>query len=134
MSQVEYATMSKVTKIHQGKQTIRRHFIGEWLEAKHMSVADLLAALNDPERDMSFPEVDKTQVYRWMRGQMPQAHMQARIAAALGFDGEPEKLMQDPTMDWLATFFRDKTDEQKEKAIQMLKLMFDNMPKDGTNG
>lgn len=125
--------MAKVTKIHQGKQTVRRHFIGEWLELKNMSVTDLVSALNDPDRDMSYPEIDKTQVYRWMKGQMPQAPMQARIAAVLGFEGEPERLLQDPTMDWLSTFFRDKTEEQKQKAIDMLKLLFDDR-KTGTEG
>ena len=103
------------------------------MEAKNLSVMDLVALLNDPDRDMALQEVDKTQVYRWLRGQMPQAPMQARIAAALGFEGETERLLIDPTMDWLTDFFRDKTEEQKEKAIQMLKLMFDTQ-KDGTNG
>lgn len=98
-----------------------------------MTPVDLVDALNDPDRSMDLTEVDKSQVYRWLKGQMPQAAMQNRIAAALGFEGEPEKLLQDPTMDWLADFFRDKTEEQKEKAIQMLKLLFDNN-KTGTNG
>lgn len=98
-----------------------------------MTPVDLIEALNDPERSMDFTEVDKSQVYRWLKGQMPQAAMQLRIAAALGFEGEPDKLLQDPTMDWLAEFFRDKTEEQKEKAIQMLKLMFEQT-KTGTGG
>ncbi|ULJ73630.1 XRE family transcriptional regulator [Rhizobium gallicum] len=130
---VEFATMAKVSKIHQGKQPVRRHFLAEWLEAKSMTPVDLIEALNDPERSMDFTEVDKSQVYRWLKGQMPQAAMQLRIAAALGFEGEPDKLLQDPTMDWLAEFFRDKTEEQKEKAIQMLKLMFEQT-KTGTGG
>lgn len=130
---VEFATMAKVTKIHQGKQPVRRHFINEWLEAKQMTPVDLIEALNNPDRPMEYGEVDKSQVYRWLKGQMPQAAMQARVAAALGFEGEPDKLLQDPTMDWLSNFFRDKTEEQKEKAIQMLKLLFDTT-KTGTDG
>lgn len=125
--------MSKVAKIHQGKQPVRRHYLVEWMEAKNMTAPDLLAVLNDPERSMDLPEIDKSQVYRWMKGQMPQASAQIRIAGALGFEDDPEKLFQDPTMDWLAAFFRDKTEEQKEKAIQMLKLWFSE-DKTGTDG
>jgi hypothetical protein len=131
---VEFATMPNISKIHQNKQPIRRHYIVEWLEAKGMTPVDLISALNDPERSMDLPEVDKSQVYRWLKGQMPQAAMQYRVAAALGFEGEPEKLLQDPALDWLNGFFKDKTEEQKEKAIQVLKLMFESAGKDGTNG
>ena len=130
---VKSVTMAKVTKIHQGKQTIRRHFIGEWLETKGMAVSDLVAALNDPDRDSSLPEIDKTQVYRWLKGQMPGASTQARLAAIFGFEGEPGRLLQDPTIDWLSEFFRDKTEEQKQKAIDILKLLFDDK-RTGTGG
>ncbi|MGQ3080656.1 MULTISPECIES: helix-turn-helix domain-containing protein [Rhizobium/Agrobacterium group] len=130
---VKSATMAKVTKIHQGKQPVRRHYLAEWLEAKQMTPVDLLEQLNDPERSMGLTEVDKSQVYRWLKGQMPQAPMQLRIAGALGFEDDPGKLLEDPTMDWLSEFFRDKTEEQKEKAIQMLKLMFADI-KTGTDG
>lgn len=98
-----------------------------------MTPVDLLAALNDPDRSMSLTEVDKSQVYRWLKGQMPQPAMQSRIAGILGFEDEPERLLQDPTMDWLSEFFRDKTEEQKEKAIQMLKLWFSEN-RTGTDG
>lgn len=130
---VEFATMGKITNIHQGKQPVRRHFIAEWLEAKNMTPMDLLDALNDPERSMDLGEVDKSQVYRWLKGQMPQAPMQRRIAGAFGFEDQPDKLLQDPTIDWLSSFFEDKTESQKEKAIQMLKLMFPE-GKTGTDG
>lgn len=130
---VKSATMAKVTKIHQGKQPIRRHYLAEWLEAKQMTPTDLLDILNDPDRSMGLTEVDKSQVYRWIKGQMPQPAMQMRIAGALGFENEPDKLLQDPTMDWLSDFFRDKTEEQKEKAVQMLKLLFADI-KTGTDG
>lgn len=130
---VKSATMAKVTKIHQGKQPVRRHYLAEWLEAKQMTPTDLLDVLNDPDRSMGLTEVDKSQVYRWIKGQMPQPAMQMRIAGALGFENEPDKLLQDPTMDWLSDFFRDKTEEQKEKAVQMLKLLFADI-KTGTDG
>ena len=130
---VKSVTMAKVTKIHQGKQTVRRHYIGEWLELKNMAVSDLVAALNDPDRDSSLPEIDKTQVYRWLKGQMPGAATQARLAAIFGFEGEPERLLQDPSIDWISHFFKDKTEEQKQKAIDMLKILFSDS-RTGTDG
>jgi hypothetical protein len=130
---VKFTTMAKISKIHQDKQPIRRHYLAEWLNAKGMSPVDLLAALNDPERSMTLAEVDKSQVYRWIKGQMPNPKMQSRIAGVLGFEDEPERLLQDPSMDWFSEFFRDKTEEQKQKAIQILKLWFEEN-KTGTEG
>lgn len=127
---VDNATMAKISKIHQGKQPVRRHYIAEWLDAKGMTPVDLLNTLNDPERSMDLTEVDKSQVYRWLKGQLPHPSMQGRISGALGFADEPEKILQDPTIDWLYQFFRDKTDEQKEAAITVLKLFFSQMPDD----
>ena len=125
--------MATVSKIHGNKRPIRRHYLAEWLEARGLKAMDLVELLNDPERSSEYSEIDKTQVYRWLRGQMPQPAMQLRIAAALGFEDDPDKLLQDPTLDWLSDFFRDKTEEQKDKAIQMLKLMFSE-DKTGTTG
>lgn len=130
---IDSATMATVSKIHGNKRPIRRHYLAEWLEARGLKAMDLVELLNDPERSSEYSEIDKTQVYRWLRGQMPQPAMQVRIAAALGFEDDPDKLLQDPTLDWLSDFFRDKTEEQKEKAIQMLKLMFSE-DKTGTTG
>lgn len=130
---IDSATMATVSRIHGNKRPIRRHYLAEWLEARGLKAMDLVELLNDPERSSEYSEIDKTQVYRWLRGQMPQPAMQVRIAAALGFEDDPDKLLQDPTLDWLSDFFRDKTEEQKEKAIQMLKLMFGE-DKTGTTG
>lgn len=124
--------MTKVSKIHQNKQPVRRHYLAEWLEARGMKPMDLVELLNDPERSSEFSEIDKTQVYRWLRGQLPQPATQLRIASALGFEGEPEKLLQHPSMDWLSEFFKKRTEDETEKAIQMLKLMFPE-GKTGTN-
>lgn len=97
-----------------------------------MSPVELLDALNDPDRPMEYNEVDKSQVYRWLKGQLPQPQMQKRISEALHLE-DPAQLLSDPVDDWLARFFRDKTDKQKESAIQMLKLWFESQ-KTGTNG
>ena len=99
---IDSATMAKVSKIHQSKQPVRRHYLAEWLEARSLKPMDLVELLNDPERSSEFTEIDKTQVYRWLRGQLPHPGTQLRIASVLGFEGEPEKLMQHPSIDWLS--------------------------------
>lgn len=114
--------MSEITRIHAGKQPIRRHFIGEWLEAKGIKPMELLDALNDPERMSDLPIIDKSQVYRWLKGQMPQPAQQKRIAEAL--NQQPEDLLRHPIDDWIARFFANRSREEKERMKQMLEAAF----------
>lgn len=116
--------MSKLTTIHQNKQPIRRHYLAEWLEEKDMSPTELLELLNDPDRSSEFPFIDKSQVYRWLKGQLPQPTMQLRIAAALGFEGEPEKLLQPPEFGWMKDFFEGRTREEVARIRNTLAAAF----------
>lgn len=116
--------MAKVTKIHQNKQPVRRHFLGEWLEFKGIEPMELVALLNDPERSMEFSEIDKSQVYRWIDGQMPQPRSQLRIAAALGFEEDPGKLMRDPYLDWMSDFFRGRDADELRRIRTTLETAF----------
>lgn len=128
---VSSAPMSKLTTIHQNKQPIRRHYLAEWLEEKDMSPTELLELLNDPERSSEFPFIDKSQVYRWLKGQLPQAPMQLRIAAALGFEGQPEKLLQPPEFGWIKDFFDGRSREEVARIRDTLTVAF---PRNGTTG
>jgi transcriptional regulator with XRE-family HTH domain len=116
--------MAKVTKIHQSKSPVRRHFIAEWMEARGMSASDLVEALNDPDRFSELGYIDKSQVYRWLKGQMPQAAHQARIAAALGHEDDPSIILRAPEADWLARFFEDRSREELERMKTMLEAAF----------
>lgn len=115
--------MSEPTRIHQGKEPVRRHFLKEWLDERNMSPMDLLAALNDEDRSLDLPPIDKSQVYRWIKGQLPQEAMQVRIAAALNLD-EPEDLQRSPEDDWLAKMFKAMTAEEKDRARKLLEAAF----------
>jgi len=115
--------MGNVSKIHQNKQPVRRHYIGEWLQARGLSPMDLLAALNDPERSMEFGEVDKSQVYRWLKGQLPQPAMQLRIAEALGLDSAGD-LLREPDDDWIIHFFKDRDEEEIARMKILLETAF----------
>lgn len=115
--------MPNVSKIHQDKQPIRRHFLAEWLEKREMSAMDLLNALNDPERSMDFNAIDKSQVYRWLKGQLPHPQMQLRIVEALGLDDAGD-LLRSPEDDWFNQFFKDRTEDEIERMKQMLEAAF----------
>lgn len=92
---------------------------------------DLLEALNDPERMSDLPIIDKSQVYRWLKGQMPQPAQQKRIADAI--EQEPEDLLRHPLDDWIARFFSDRSTDEKERAKQMLEAAFPSR-RSGTTG
>ncbi|WP_377299792.1 helix-turn-helix domain-containing protein [Rhizobium sp. SGZ-381] len=105
--------MSNVTKIHSGKTPVRIHFIPEWAEHRHLRQADIASEL----------DVDKSLVSRWFKGVNPKDEYLEALSHLFGTD--INGLYRHPDDDWLAKFFRDKTEEQKERAINMLKLMFE---------
>lgn len=107
---VNSATMKKVARIHQGKQPIRRHFIKEWMEARDMTPADLVSQL----------DIEKSQVYRWLKGQLPHPDMQERLGAL--FEIDPEALLRDPDDDWIRRFFQGRDLEEKERIKQAMEL------------
>lgn len=129
---VKSATMAKETRIHQNKQPIRRHFIAEWMEEKDISPVELLELLNDPDRSSEYPEIDKSQVYRWLKGQLPQPAMQKRIAAALGFDDDPGALLRPPEMDWISEFFKERSLDELQKIRTVLETAFPRVASGGS--
>jgi hypothetical protein len=120
--------MRQASKTHRGKQAVRRHFIAEWLEAREMEPMDLVNALN--ATDASLPMVDKSQVYRWLKGQMPHADMQVRIAGALSVvnpetgDPDPSGILRHPDYDWMARQFEGRSKAEIDRMKQMIELAF----------
>lgn len=114
--------MAKLARIHQNKQPIRRHFLNEWLAAKGLDAPQLVDLLNDPDRSMDLNEVEKSQVYRWLKGQMPHAAQQERIAAVLEID--PEALLRHPDDDWVAKFMKDRDAEEIQRIKNTLENAF----------
>lgn len=116
------------SEIHKGKEPHRRHYINEWLEVREMDPMDLLHKLN--EGDTSLPAVDKSQVYRWLKGQLPQKHMQIRIAGALEIvdvetgEPDPDGLFRHPDLDWFAQKVRDRSKDELRRLRQLVDLAF----------
>jgi transcriptional regulator with XRE-family HTH domain len=106
--------MSNVTKIHADKTPTRIHFIPEWAEKRHLAQADIVREIG----------VDKGLVSRWYKGTLPKPDYLERLAAL--FSTDVSGLFRHPDDDWLAKYFVDKSEEQREKAIRMLKLLFND--------
>jgi transcriptional regulator with XRE-family HTH domain len=106
------------TRIHSSKTPPRRHYIAEWAAHRHLKKADLAREVG----------ADKGLVTRWFTGTMPGPDYQEKLAALFGT--EPEGLFRHPDEDWIAKFFRNKSDEDVRRARELLDLAF---PKTGTN-
>lgn len=114
--------MNNVTRIHSDKAPTRIHFIVEWAEKRGLIQADIVREIG----------ADKGLVSRWFDGKVPKADYLAKLAAL--FETDVNGLFRHPDDDWLAKFFKDKSDEQKERAIEMLRLWFKENEKTGTHG
>lgn len=113
--------MSNITEIHSGKTPVRYHFIPEWAAKRNLSQSDVAREIG----------ADKSLVSRWWNGMLPKPDYLERLAALFGTD--VHGLFRDPEEDWLARFFRDKSEAQREQAIEMLKVLFKDLGKTGTD-
>jgi transcriptional regulator with XRE-family HTH domain len=98
----------------------KRHFIPEWTERRHLKQADIVREL----------DVDKGVVSRWFSGVIPSDKYLEPLAGLL--ETSVTGLFRHPDDDWIAKMFRDRTEEQKEGAIKMLKAFFETMDAQNT--
>lgn len=105
-----------------------------------MEPMDFLRKLNDV--DTSLPPLDKSQVYRWIDGQMPQGRFLERIAWALSIfttddDGaerpepDPAGILRDPNLDWFARQVKDRSEEELKRLRTLVENAFPR--RTGTN-
>lgn len=113
--------MSNITAIHAGKTPMRIHFINEWAEKRNLSQTDVAREVG----------ADKSLVSRWFNGNVPKNDYLERLAAL--FDTDIHGLFRHPDEDWLARLLRNKSEQQREQAINMLKLLFQDTGKTGTD-
>lgn len=105
--------MARPVRIHKGKQPFRFHYIPEWARHRHLRQADIARALG----------VDKSTVSRWFDGALPvEAHLIA-LAGIFGLD-EPRNLFLHPDDDWIARFFRGRSEAERKRARAALELIF----------
>ena len=113
--------MSNIPKIHADKTPHRIHFLPEWAEKRDLKQVDIVREIG----------ADKGLVSKWWKGVLPKPEYLEKLAAL--FHTDVPGLFRHPDDDWLAKFFRDKTEDQKEAAISMLKILFEQQRRDGTS-
>lgn len=129
--------MPKVSKIHSGKQSFRRHYLGEWMEERGMDPMEFLDAINEGA-GMEVSIIDKSQVYRWLKGQLPQKKTQMRIAAALGLldietnAPDPEMLLAHPAQIWIAGKLKGRSRDEINRVKQAVEAVLPT--RTGTDG
>lgn len=126
--------MTNIANIHKGKTPVRRHFFAEWLEARGMKPMEFMNAWNELHPDQI---IDKSQVYRWLKGQLPRPESMLRIAAILHLEHEdgspdPDALLRHPDNDWFARKLKGRPREEIERIKQVIDAAFPD--KTGTNG
>jgi hypothetical protein len=84
---------------------------------------------------MDQPPIDKSQVYRWIDGQMPQARFLTRIAWALKIfttddDGiekpepDPTGILRDPNLDWFARQVQGRSEDELKRLRSIVENAF----------
>lgn len=91
-----------------------------------MEPMDLYDVLNQSE---SASYIDKSQVYRWLGGQLPQRATQIRIAAALELlddtgEPDPEMLTTHPAQSWIARKVSKLDPDDIERMKEIISLAF----------
>ena len=99
----------------QADKEIRLHFIPEWAERRGLRQADLVDALGGA--------VDKSTVSRWFSGTLPARDHLAALQGLFELE-EASALFRHPDDDWLARFFRSRTEEERYRIRQILEAAF----------
>lgn len=111
--------MTQVARIHSGKTPQRIHYIAEWTAHRNLKQADLVRNL----------PVDKSTVSRWFGGSLPKEEHLRLLAEFLHTD--VPGLFRHPDDDWIARMLRDRSDEERTRIVQIIKL---SVPRTGTDG
>jgi transcriptional regulator with XRE-family HTH domain len=109
--------MSNIQSLKARKSPMRLHFIIEWAEKRNLKQADIAREVG----------VDPGNVSRWYDGKLPKPEYLEKLAAL--FHTDVHGLFRHPDEDWVARLFRNKTDQEKRKALEMLKLLFEEQSK-----
>lgn len=117
----------KPTRIYPGRAPSRRHHLAEWLEERQLDPMEFLNALNE-SASMDQPVIDKSQVYRWLKGQLPHAPTLLRVAAVLDLrdidtmDLNPNLIFRHPDEVWIANQIKGRPEEEVRRLRAMIEL------------
>jgi transcriptional regulator with XRE-family HTH domain len=112
--------MAKREKIHNSTTPRRIHFISEWIEHRGLQQSDVAEALG----------TNKGTVSKWCSGALPSETNLLALASLL--EVEPPDLFRHPYDDWMARLFRNRSEEELARMVNMLKAAFPSA--EGANG
>lgn len=108
-----------VEQIYSGRQPRRPHYIAKLMERRSLTRADLIERL----------DVDKSLLSRWLDESRPSTPS-SKWARKLGLyfrvseDDDLVDIFSDPDVDWMARFFRGRSNEEIERVKKMLEAAF----------
>lgn len=94
-------------------QTVRVHYIPEWASHRGLSQSDIVRGIG----------ADKATVSRWFKGTIPSEMWFGPLVELLQLD-DAKDLFRHPDDDWLSHFFRDRTEEERERIRRTLEAAF----------
>ena len=97
------------------KRDEKLHYIPEWAERRQMRQVDVVEALQGL--------VDKSTVSRWFAGKMAQADHLEALRELFSLDAVAD-LFRHPDEDWLAKFFRERSEDERYRIRQVLEAAF----------
>lgn len=102
--------MAQLSKIHEGKETRRTHFIKEWAEKRGLKQADVAKEL----------DVERSTVQRWFSGALPsKADHLERLTALFSLE-EPSGLFRHPDDDWIYRLLSGRDEAEKNRVRQII--------------
>lgn len=110
-------------------QKLRRHCLPEWMEERGVSAPKLVELLNENATEGE-GLIDKSQVYRWMKGQLPHAPTQERIARVLNIVNpitgkvDPKLLQSHPSQAWIYAKVSNRSDDELRRMREVLDAAF----------
>lgn len=104
--------MSNVTRIHADKTGPRVNYIPEWAERFNLSQADIIEQIG----------VDKGTVSRWFNQKATPTPANLQKLTALFQMEDLTGVFRHPDDDWLTRMFKDKSEAEKARAIELLEL------------
>ncbi|MBZ7921634.1 helix-turn-helix transcriptional regulator [Ensifer adhaerens] len=114
--------MNNIKPLHVVDMPERLHFIPEWAKSKGMKQVEVALRVGASQGVVS----------RWYAGNVPSSEYLPKLAELFGTD--VHGLFRHPDEEWIAQLLRTRTPAERNKAIEMLLLLFKDDERTGTEG
>ncbi|MEY9098865.1 transcriptional regulator with XRE-family HTH domain [Sinorhizobium fredii] len=116
--------MSNIKHLHVVDMPERLHFVPEWAQRKGMKQVEVALRIGATQGLVS----------RWFAGTVPSTDYLQKLADLFGTD--IHGLFRHPDEEWIARLLRGRSPAERQKAVEMLMLLFkdDEDDRTGTRG